>query len=116
MKSIRTKIVAYVIILLLAVCIGFAGLSYNSASKALLEQVEETLPQLAVQAAKVVEKTTEGELNTLKVIALDHIICDPVASWEDKLTILNEEAKRSEYIRIGIADMGGELKNNDGSE
>lgn len=115
MKSIRTKIVAYVIILLLAVCIGFAGLSYNSASNALLEQVEETLPQLAVQAAKVVEKTTEGELNTLKVIALDHIICDPVASWEDKLTILNEEAKRSGYIRIGIADMSGELKNNDGS-
>ncbi|MDD4503371.1 MAG: methyl-accepting chemotaxis protein [Clostridiaceae bacterium] len=115
MRSIRTKIVCYVIALLLVVCIGFAGISYYTASNALLVQVEETLPQLAVQAAKVVENGIEGELNTLGAIASNHVICDANATLEDKLMILNEEVMRSGHLRMGIVDSNGDMKSTNGS-
>ena len=115
MRSIRTKIVVYVIALLLVVCAGFAGISYYTASNALFAQVEETLPQLAVEASKVVENIIEGQLSAIEAIAANHIIRDANAAWEDKMMILNEERASSGHLMMGIADLNGDMKSTDGS-
>lgn len=116
MRSIRVKIVVSVIALLLVVCTGFAGISFYTSSNALLAQVEETLPQVAVAAAQGVEANIEGQLNTLEAISNNKVIRDVNATWEDKLPILGEEVARSGHIRMGIADLNGNMKSTDGSE
>lgn len=115
MRSIKAKIVVSLIVLLLVVCTGFAGISYYTASNALVAKVEEALPQLAEQAANAVKNSVEGQLDTLEAIALNHVISDIDMAWEDKLMILNEEVARNGHIRMGIVDLNGDMISTDGS-
>ncbi len=115
MKSIKTKVLVYIGGLLLLVCVGFGVVSYTTSSKALVTNVEETLPQLALQTAKLIESRVQGQLSNLESIANDDIIQDTGADWEKKLNIFNDEIDRNKYIRMGIADKNGKLLSSDGS-
>lgn len=115
MKSIKIRIIVYVVVLLLVVCAGLAGISYYTASNAILAQVEETLPQLAVEAAQVVQSSIEGQLSAVEAIAMNQVISDADAAWDDKLQILNAEVLRSGHISMGIADLNGDMLSTDGS-
>ncbi len=115
MKSIKTKVIVYIGGLLLLVCVGFGVISYTTSSKALLTSVEESLPQLALQTAKVIESRVQGQLSNLESLANNDTIQDTGANWEKKLHILNDEIDRNKYTRIGIADKNGKLLYSDGS-
>lgn len=114
MKSLKAKIVVILGLLLLAVCSGLGLASYSSSSKALIEKVNETLPQLATQAAGIVENRIDGLLTSLEIIASNDIIMDQSISWEEKKAVLDREATRNEYLRIGIAGIDGKIYYNDG--
>lgn len=107
MKSIRTKMMALFGTLLLTVCTGFGVISYYTASKALVSNVHEQLPQKARDAALIFETRVEGIFTALEIIASNDRIKDMEVPWEKKLPILNEEAARSGHIKIGIADLDG---------
>lgn len=115
MKSLKAKIVVILGLLLLVVCLGLGLASYSSSSKALIEKVNETLPQLATQAAGIVENKIDGLLTSLEIIASNDIIMDQSISWEEKKAVLDREATRNEYLRIGIAGIDGKIYYNDGS-
>lgn len=107
MKSIKAKLMLYLGILLIVVCVGSGLVSYSISSNAMILNAKETLPQTARQAAKAVESRIQGKLNNLEVIASMSEIKDPNISWSIKLPILQAEVKNMGYLKIGIADTKG---------
>ncbi len=113
-KSIKAKIVVYLAILLIFVCAGLGVISNVTASKALVTSVNETLPQLAVQASRVVSNRIDEQFSLLEVMANRQELSDSMATWEIKSLMLNEEQKRAGHITMGIADSIGSLVSTDG--
>ena len=107
MKSIKAKLMLYLGILLIVVCVGSGLVSYSISSNAMILSTKETLPQTARQAAKAVEARIQGKLTNLDVIASMSEIKDPNVPWNIKLPILMAEVKNLGYIKIGIADTKG---------
>lgn len=107
MKSIKIKMILYIGLLLLAVCISLSSASYITASKAITSQVNETLPQVAKQGAQVVSEKMNGVLKSLEVLANRDRLKDLNNSWEDKDKILQEETSRNGYISMLIAGPDG---------
>lgn len=109
MKSIKTKLVVFMGILLIVVCTGLGISSYITSSRALISNVEEVLPQVAQEAARVVESRIEGHLTGLEVMANRDRIKNADNTMEDKLSILKVEVERSKHINMGIADKNGDI-------
>ncbi|AFQ45920.1 methyl-accepting chemotaxis protein [Desulfosporosinus meridiei] len=116
MKSIKIRMMVYIGVLLLAVCITLGLASYITAAKALTTQVNETLPQVAGQGAKVVSERMNALLGSLDVLANQDRIKDVSNPWEDKSKILLEETKRNGYISMLIADLNGSANMTTGKE
>lgn len=80
----------------------------------MIDKVKETLPQLATEAAKVVEGRITSQVAVLENIAsLDHIK-DIDGQWEEKSKILNDEVKRGGHTYLGVSDKSGNLTLNNG--
>lgn len=107
MKSIKAKLMLYLGIMLVVICVGSGLVSYSISSNAMILSAKETLPQTARQAAKAVEARIQGKLNNLEVIASMSEIKDPNVPWNIKLSILKAEVKNMGYIKMGIADTNG---------
>ena len=111
MRSIKTKLIIYFSMLLLAVCIGLGSISYIISSKALIGNVNETLPQMAQQSAKTVQSRVESQLNALEAVASETQISNINNSWENIEPILDAEVKRSGHIQMNIVDKDGNPRN-----
>lgn len=116
MNSIKMRIVINVTALLLVVCVGLGVISYITAVKAITAQVEQTLPQLADQGAKVVTERMNALLGTLETVANRDRIKDTNNTWEDKNKILQDETLRSGHISMLIAQLDGSCKLTTGKE
>jgi methyl-accepting chemotaxis protein len=99
--------ILYFALLLSVVCLGFGFVSQHFCKNALINTVNMTLPEVAEQASGAVELAIEGTINALEQIASNSIIKDENVLMDEKLKILNEEAKKSDYIAISIADKNG---------
>lgn len=116
MKSIKIKMVVYIGFLLVFVCIGLGMISYITATKAITVQVEEALPELAGEGAKVVSARINGLLGSLEVVASRERISNPNNSWEDKRIILQDESERSGHSYMIIAGPDGSASLSTGIE
>ncbi|SHJ40071.1 methyl-accepting chemotaxis protein [Lutispora thermophila] len=114
LTSIKTKLILTFGVLLFFVCLGLGVISYVASTTALSDNIDKSLSQLAKEAAKVVHERVETQLNALEVLAENNIIKSNELSLEEKLAILEGEAKRSGHIRIGIADLEGNIIYTDG--
>ncbi|SUY48089.1 methyl-accepting chemotaxis protein McpB [Clostridium putrefaciens] len=114
MKSIKSKLIVFLGLLIGVICIGLGSVSFISSSKALTSNIGKTLPKLAEESASNIEGRIEGNLKTLEVIATRQDIRDTQNSWESKELILLEEVKRNGSIKMGIADKNGDVKYTDG--
>lgn len=114
LRSIKTRLILTFGVLLFFVCLGLGLISYLAASSALSDNIEESLVQLSKEAAKVVHERVETQLNALEVLAESNMIRSNELSMEEKLQILEDEAKRSGHIRMGIADLEGNIVYTDG--
>lgn len=115
MKSIKSKLVLYLGILIVVIGIGLSVVSYINSSNALLSNLSKTLPSIAEQTASSVQGRIEGKLNTLEAIARRSEIKDINNSWENKMSILLDEGKRVGSIRLEIVDKNGDIKKADGT-
>lgn len=115
MKSIKSKLVLYLGILIVIICIGLSVVSYINSSNALLSNLSKTLPSIAEQTASSIQGRLEGKLNTLEAIAERPEIKDINNSWENKMSILLDEGKRIGSIKMGIVDKNGDAQNTDGN-
>lgn len=113
MNSIRTKITVLIAGLLILVCVGAGYLSYNIASKAMMENINENIVTRAEDAAKLVEKEIEGKLNIVETVAQ----ADAVRSMDRarQLAYLQAETKRLNLQLMGIVAMDGTMETTTGS-
>lgn len=106
-KSIKTKMIVLISVMLVFICAGFAVTSYITSSKALIANVRDTLPVVAQQAAKVIESRIEGQFKALRMVAERDRIKDVNNTWNDKSLILEQTVKQNGHIGMGIADIEG---------
>lgn len=114
MKSIKAKLVIFLGLLILVICIGLGTTSFVNSSKALTSNLSKTLPKIAEQSASNIQGRIEGQLSSLEVVVLNHKINDLKIPWENKKAILLEEVKRNGNLKMGIADKNGDVKYTDG--
>ncbi|NRT28772.1 methyl-accepting chemotaxis protein [Clostridium beijerinckii] len=106
-KTIKSKLIILISILLLVVSTGFGIVSYINASNALISNIKKTLPEIAIQASNTVQANLDNQLNSLEVTAKTASLSNDTP---DKLmTILKAEAKRNGSIKMGYADMNGNI-------
>lgn len=115
MNSIKSKLVLYLGVLIVIICIGLSVVSYINSSNALMSNLSKTLPSIAEQTASSVQGRIEGKLNALEVVAERPEIKDINNSWENKMSILSDEGKRMGSIRMEIVDKNGDIKKADGT-
>ncbi|MBU3219492.1 methyl-accepting chemotaxis protein [Clostridium algidicarnis] len=114
MKSIKTKLIVFLGLLIGVICIGLGTVSFITSSKALASNVGETMPKLAEQSASNIEGRIKGQLDALEVMSTKEEIKDVENSWENKMQVLLEEVKRNGSTKMGIADKNGDIKYTDG--
>lgn len=114
MKSIKTKLVVFLGVLIGVICIGLGIISFISSSNALESNLSTTLPEIAEQTASNIEGRIQGKLSSLESIAAREDIKDPNNSWENKKNILINEVKRLGNLKLGIADKDGNINYTDG--
>ncbi len=107
MKTIKAKLIILISILLLVVSSGFGIISYINASNALVSNITKTLPEIAIQASNTIQANLDNQLNSLEVTAK---IASLNNDEPDKLMeILKAEAKRNGSIKMGYADLNGNI-------
>ncbi|OOM80553.1 methyl-accepting chemotaxis protein [Clostridium sp. BL-8] len=107
MKTIKAKLIILISILLLFVSSGFGIISYINASNALVSNITKTLPEIAIQASNTIQANLDNQLNSLEVTAK---IASLNNDEPDKLMeILKAEAKRNGSIKMGYADLNGNI-------
>lgn len=114
-KSLKLKIVMYIGVLLIVVCTGLGIVSYINSSKALIATVQRTLPQVTDEAANIMEERLKAQLDIIDTLASGTTLKDMTRTWEDKKSALNAEIKRNSFIKMGIADLKGNLVNTNGT-
>lgn len=106
-KTIKSKLIILIGMLLLVVSFGLGVISYINASKALVSNIEKTLPQIALQASNTVQANLDSQLNSLELTA--NVILLNNNTKDTVMTILKAEAKRNGSIKMGYADASGNI-------
>jgi methyl-accepting chemotaxis protein len=108
MKSIRTKMIVMIGLLLTVMCIGLGLISYGNAKKALTAEVNDSLLELVKQGAGKVTAQINSTFSSLEAIAAVKLMRGE-KEVDDALveSILQNEAKRNSYLEIGIARQDG---------
>lgn len=111
--KLKTKIIGVVCILLAVVCAGFGVSSYRTSASAIEKRVNQSLPQIAEDAGKLINATLgvyfigmEAVANRLVIRSMD---------WEKQLPALKEEISRQGFIEMGVATPDGKARYTDGS-
>jgi methyl-accepting chemotaxis protein len=116
MKSIRTKLVLLFSILLVVVSVGLGMISLLSSSHALVTSVNKTIPKIADEGAKLVESRINTELQALNIISNMEVLSSKTSTHEERLNALVVNQKARGYIRMGIADLNGEVVYDNGDK
>lgn len=113
-KSIKSKLVILISILLLAVSTGLGIISYINASNALVSNIKKTLPQIAIQASNTVQANLDNQLNSLEVAAKIALLNNDTPN--KLMTVLKSESKRNGSIKMGYADASGNITYTNGEQ
>lgn len=114
MKSIRTKLIIYFSVLILAICSGLSFVAYDHASEAIIQQVETVLPEKAEDVAKTIAEINGGYLKSLSILADTPYLMSQEA--ESQMSFLALEANRLGFRSIGISNLDGTLRLSNGNE
>ncbi|OZV10539.1 methyl-accepting chemotaxis protein [Tissierella sp. P1] len=93
---------------------GFGVVSYIASSKALSISIDESLSQLAIQNAEIVDKGMEIQFNALEALAESDWLKGTSLTLNEKLKLLNNEVKRSNHIDMFITDINGNMEDTAG--
>lgn len=105
MKSIRTKLVLYFVILILlaATLIGIIAIDYSR--NTITQEAEETLLYLASDGANFVESKIETETLTLEMVALRAVI--EGMDWGEQRPVLERVTEQTNFSIIGVTKLDG---------
>lgn len=108
-RSIKTKLILFFGLLVVAICGGLGILSYISASSAMSDNITESLKQLADKSSDLIQERVNSRLTSLEVMAETDTIQSTTLPMEDKLSLLKKEVDRAGYLRMSIGDTQGNL-------
>ena len=111
--KLKTKIIGIVCMLLAVVCIGFGVASYRTSANAIEKRVNESLPQIAEDAGKLINARLavyfvgiDTAANRLVIRSMD---------WSKQLPALKEEISRQGFMEMGVATPDGKTRYTDGT-
>lgn len=107
LKSIKTKLSVIFGILILFICSGLGTIGYLLSEKAMTDSINESLPNLAKEASKVVQERIASQLNALEVLAESDFIKSDKLNINEKLEILKSESQRANHLWMTIVDVDG---------
>lgn len=107
MKSIKAKVLAVIVILLVLACMGLGVFTYRISSDTLSSEIDDELQRLAVLGADKVEKSLEIQWNAMEAIAANEKVQNWSSNWEEVSRELSNEIKRSGCLDLAIADPDG---------
>ncbi|QUH27541.1 methyl-accepting chemotaxis protein [Vallitalea guaymasensis] len=108
MKSIKSKLILILCVIIVISCSGLGLISYNFSKQALVDSVEHNLITIAEKSSQLIEERVNKELGKLEVIAGRTRITDPDNTTEDKLDALREEISRNGYQLMDLIDTHGQ--------
>lgn len=115
MKSIKTRMAFFLLVLIVVICSTLGILSYLNASKALTDEVSQSMIRAVEQASKIVDSRIQIQHKRMETLANMEIIKNPAYTWEDKLPILMDEMQRNGDIAIDIVSAEGTNHSTDGT-
>jgi|GEM_PF-2352666 len=108
MKKIKSKLILYFGLLIIIVCISMGMLSYIKASKLLINQINESLPQMAEEASKIVESRVNSQYKQLEFLSDTKEIQNFEMSKEEGLRFLQKQLKKMNVVNLAYISINGE--------
>ncbi len=112
--SIKTKLIGGFVSLLLLVCSGVGYIAYDRAFQSSLEQVQENIPSIAVDGAKLVRSRLDYYMLALEGVANRHVIRS--MDWNQQQPALAAENTRLKMQQMAFVTPDGHAKLHDGTE
>ena len=106
-KSIKVKIIMFLVPILLAAFIGLSGLGYKFASNSLRKSNLSVMSEMTKTAAARANNQIQSEIENLQVIASNPIISDESIALEQKEEIIKSALKVSGQLAIAVSDKNG---------
>ncbi|QUH25602.1 methyl-accepting chemotaxis protein [Serpentinicella alkaliphila] len=113
MTSIKTKIIIYFSIILLAVSSTFGYISFDTAKDAVTEELENTLQLLANDRAKIVESRLSQQKSILEVVSKLDVIRS--MDWDTQREFLQNGSLRHDFQSLAIVSPDGTARYYDGT-
>lgn len=114
MRSIKTKFVIILGIIVFIVCAGLGTVSYLTSKQAITVVAKDLMIQMVSESAKAIESKINYHYGLLTALANTDFIRDPDIPIEEKTQYLKEVAEREGYDSFGIGDTAGAVLTLDG--
>lgn len=115
-RSIKVKIIMFLIPMLLMAFILLSLLGYKFASDSLRESNLNIMSDVTNAAAKRANDQIEGEIKNLEVVASNPQISDANIPLKDKIEIIKPALKTIGQLQLSISDKNGHSIDTDGNE
>ena len=106
-RSIKVKIIMFLIPMLLIAFIALSGIGYRFASRSLKESNLNVMEEMTKTAASRADDQIKSEIRNLEVIASNPIITDKNVQIEEKIQILKPALKTVGQLEMSISDKDG---------
>lgn len=113
MKSIAGKLTLYFTVVVLLFCSGLGILAYNSASNALLKNLEQNILNRAEDTARIESKEIKAHLSSIETLATRNVF--KIMNLEEGISILETESSRLGYLMMGVAGLDGQVYTSSGT-
>nr|WP_300002977.1 methyl-accepting chemotaxis protein [Tissierella sp.] len=107
-KSIRTRLVVYLSILILISSLAAGITSLRSTSDLLTSEVKQNLSSIVADGSNTVKLSINSDLKILELIAEDSDIKS--MDWEVQQPNLEDKLRASDFIELGIVDLEGNAR------
>jgi len=114
MRKYWIKSIIYYVIQTAVVALIMGYIIYTCAFRILIDNLEESLIEIAKQGATAVEVYIDSHLRELKAVSLNSIISDSSLPYEERLKELEKQLKLDGFKRLSIVDLKGNVITTDG--
>ena len=115
LKSISNRLMVFISVVILVLCLGLGFAAYQGSTAALLSQTDELLQEIAETAAAEATLALDKQLTSLETLAASNpVLQNPQAPMADKLAVLKAEAKRGGHQRMWYIMPDGKAYATDG--
>ncbi|MEN1759001.1 methyl-accepting chemotaxis protein [Anoxynatronum sibiricum] len=109
MKSIKAKMVLVIMMVVVVLAGALSFISITTATNAVVEEANRGLLLLASEGADVATARINSQFVYLEGLTKVERLSNPEGDLAVKMNLLQQEAANSNFIRIGVADLSGNL-------